>query len=143
MNDSVGKTVVKSIGATAGACALGFIFEMLLALLCFWLMDLGLFWCSVLGIILLPIVLVPWIGTMFLSSLFKNRVAEIIFQVVVALWLLFAVINMSMFIFNNNPSDGERFIAVVFMLVVVFDILALMFCAFVNRKNLSEDSYNV
>lgn len=124
MNDSIFTTIVKSIGATFGACILGIIFEFLLLMVFAWLMDFGMFWFIIIGAMLLPIItFVPVGATAFLIQLFKNRIAGIIFGIIVSIWLLVTTIEFWCYLNQFDLSGGEWFMAITITLTMACDII--------------------
>lgn len=125
MNDSIFTTIVKSIGATIGACILGIIFEFLLLMVFAWLMDFGMFWFIIIGAMLLPIItFVPVGATAFLIQLFKNRIAGFIFGIIVSIWLLVTTIEFWSYLNQFDLSGGEWFMAITITLTMACDIIS-------------------
>lgn len=125
MNDSIFTTIVKSIGATIGACILGIIFEFLLLMVFAWLMDFGMFWFIIIGAMLLPIItFVPVGATAFLVQLFKNRIAGFIFGIIVSIWLLVTTIEFWCYLNQFDLSGGEWFMAITITLTMACDIIS-------------------
>lgn len=125
MNDSIFTTIVKSIGATIGACILGIIFEFLLLMVFAWLMDFGMFWFIIIGAMLLPIItFVPVGATAFLIQLFKNRIAGFIFGIIVSIWLLVTTIEFWCYLNQFDLSGGEWFMAITITLTMACDIIS-------------------
>ncbi len=135
MNDSIFTTIVKSIGATIGACILGIIFEFLLLMAFGWLMDFGMFWFLIIGAMLLPIITaVPIGGTALLVQLFRNKVAGIIFGVIVSIWLLVTTIEFWDFLSQVDLSGGDWFKAITITLTMVFDIITSFIASFAKSE---------
>lgn len=136
MNDSAIKTIGKCIGSIVSACLLGLIFEFLLLLAFAWFMDFGLFLFLLIGSsVLLPtITLVPVGGTIFLSRLFNNRVASVVFCIIVSIWLLVTTIEFWGYLSQFDLSDSDTFKAITITLVMAGDIFTLFISAFTNEK---------
>lgn len=135
MNDSIFTTIVKSIGATIGACILGIIFEFLLLMVFAWLMDFGMFWFIIIGAMLLPIItFVPVGATAFLIQLFKNRIAGFIFGIIVSIWLLVTTIEFWCYLNQFDLSGGEWFMAITITITMIYDIIASFAVSFAKEE---------
>ena len=135
MNDSIFTTIVKSIGATIGACVLGIIFEFLLLMVFAWLMDFGMFWFIIIGAMLLPIItFVPVGATAFLIQLFKNRIAGFIFGIIVSIWLLVTTIEFWCYLNQFDLSGGEWFMAITITITMIYDIIASFAVSFAKEE---------
>lgn len=135
MNDSIFTTIVKSIGATIGACVLGIIFEFLLLMVFAWLMDFGMFWFIIIGAMLLPIItFVPVGATAFLVQLFKNRIAGFIFGLIISVWLIVTTIEFWEFLSSNDLSGSDWFKAITITITMIYDIIASFAVSFAKEE---------
>lgn len=131
MNDSIIKTICKSIVAVVGANLLGILLEFLLLMVFGWLMDFGLLWFLIIGPLLLPIITCVPVGlTVFLTKLFNNRIAGIVFGLLISVWLIITTIEFWVFLFQFDVSDSDWFKAIAITLTMVCDIIASFYVPF-------------
>ena len=134
MGNSTIKTVAKSIVSCISANVLGLILEFLLLFAFAWLMDFGLFWFLTIGILPLSIItLVPIGGSILLSRLFNNRIAAIVFSVIVSIWLIVTTVEFWIFLSEAGLSEADSFKAIIITLSMVSDIVGLLINAFVQE----------